>query len=293
MSNKLDLTANAKINLTLDVLAKREDGYHEVEMIMQSVNLADRLTFTKIDKGIEIEVNHPQVPTDQNNLIYQAAQLLFSEFDLSGGVRVEVDKRIPVAAGLAGGSTNAAATLVAINQLWELNLSLAELISRGAKLGADVPFCIAGGTQLATGIGTELEKLVSDSELYLVIVNPPLEVSTAMVYQNFKLNQVTNHPQTAKVIAGLREGKTELIVDNVANVLETVTLNSHPEVAKLKSRIEELTDKALMAGSGPTVLGFVVDQAQAEQVKVKLEEELATDYKIVVAKTVKQAIQFN
>ncbi|MCK8826745.1 4-(cytidine 5'-diphospho)-2-C-methyl-D-erythritol kinase [Natroniella acetigena] len=293
MSNKLDLTANAKINLTLDVLAKREDGYHEVEMIMQSVDLADRLRFTKVKEGIEIEVNHPQVPTNQDNLIYQAAQMLFTEFDLSGGIKVKVDKQIPVAAGLAGGSTNAAATLVAINRLWDLDLSMADLILRGAKLGADVPFCLEGGTQLATGIGTELEKLASSLELYLVIVNPPLEVSTGMIYQNFKLNQVTRHPQTAKVIAGLRVGETDLIIDNLTNVLETVTLDIHPEVAKLKSKMEQLADKALMAGSGPTVLGFVAEQERAEQAKAELEEELNADYKIMVAKTVNQAIQFN
>ncbi|WP_408955235.1 4-(cytidine 5'-diphospho)-2-C-methyl-D-erythritol kinase [Natroniella sp. ANB-PHB2] len=293
MSKKLDLTANAKINLTLDVLAKRKDGYHEVEMIMQSIDLADRLTFTKVKEGIEIEVNHPQVPTDQNNLIYQAAQLLFSELDLDGGVKVKVDKQIPVAAGLAGGSTNAAATLVAINQLWNLDLSRAELMLRGAKLGADIPFCLEGGTQLATGIGTELERLSSASELYLVIVNPPLEVSTGMIYQNLKLNQVISHPQTAKVIAGLRIGETDLVIDNLTNVLETVTLNIYPEVANLKKKMEQLTDKALMAGSGPTVLGFVVGQDRAEQVKVELEEELNADYKIMVSKTVKQAIEFN
>ncbi|GAB6099758.1 4-(cytidine 5'-diphospho)-2-C-methyl-D-erythritol kinase [Halanaerocella petrolearia] len=287
----MDLKAYAKINLTLDVLGKREDGYHEVEMIMQTIDLYDRLSFSQIDTGIEIETNHPYLPTGKNNLVYQAAELLFDEFNPTSGIKIRIDKQIPLAAGLAGGSTNAAATLVAINQLWDLGLSKEELAIRGAKLGADVPFCIEGGTQLATGTGTDLEKLPAVSELYLVVVNPPLEVSTAQVYQNLPLSDITDHPQTEKVINALkREDKIE-VVSNMDNVLENATLQLYPEVAKLKDKMNQWADKVLMSGSGPTILGFVERKEEVKKVKEKIEQELTTDHRVLVAKTVDQGIE--
>lgn len=287
---KLDLVAYAKINLILDVLGKREDGYHEVEMIMQTINLADKLTFIKTEGGIEIEVNHPLVPRDEKNLVYQAIKILFDEYDLKGGLKVVIDKKIPVAAGLAGGSTDAASALVAVNKLWDLNLSKDELALRGAKLGADIPFCIEGGTQLATGIGTKLEKIANPPQLYMVVVNPPFEVATAGVYKNFDLAKIKNHPQSAKVIAGLKKKDKNIIIDNLANVLETVTLNQYPDLNKLKDRLAQLTDKVLMSGSGPTLLGFVEDKKEGERIKERLEDELEEDYRILLTKTVNQGI---
>lgn len=282
---KLNLISHAKINLTLDVLAKREDGYHEVEMIMQTIDLSDNLTFTKIDKGIEILTNNPEVPTDSSNLIYKAAELLFEEFNLTEGLRVSLDKRIPVAAGLAGGSSNAAATLVAINELWDLGLTEEELANRGAKLGADIPFCIKGGTQLATGIGTDLKELSQCSEIYLVLINPPLSVSTAQVYGNLNLDSIDKHPQTNKMIEALEDKNTTAIIDNTDNLLEKVTLKLYPEVADLKDKVEEIAEKVLMSGSGPTILGFVSGIKEAEEVKNKLSNIFNEQYKIVVTKT--------
>jgi 4-diphosphocytidyl-2-C-methyl-D-erythritol kinase len=288
--DKIDLVAHAKVNLTLDVLGKREDGYHEVEMIMQTIDLHDRISFTKIDTGIEIISNHPEVPIDKSNLIYKVAEMLFEEFELTGGLRVNLDKRIPVAAGLAGGSSNAAATLVAINRLWNLGLTSEQLAKIGGKLGADIPFCIEGGTQLATGIGTDLKELPKCPQLYLVLINPPFSVSTAKVYGNLNLDQVAKHPSTDKVIKALQEQDREVIINNLDNLLENVTLKFYPEVANLKDKVAELADKALMSGSGPTILGFVSGIKEAEKIKNKLEKELTREHKIVVAKTVNHGI---
>jgi 4-diphosphocytidyl-2-C-methyl-D-erythritol kinase len=288
--DNIDLVAHAKINLTLDVLAKREDGYHEVEMIMQTIDLHDRISFTKIDTGIEIVSNHPEVPTDKSNLIYKAAELLFKDFKLEGGLRVNLDKRIPVAAGLAGGSSNAAATLVAINRLWDLRLTSEQLAKIGGRLGADIPFCIKGGTQLATGIGTDLKKLTKCPQLYLILVNPSLLVSTAKVYGSLNLEQAGKHPSTDEVIRALEEQDRGFIIENLSNLLESVTLKIHPEVAELKNKVAKLSNKALMSGSGPTILGFVSAIEEAESIKSKLEKELPREYRVVVTKTIDQGI---
>jgi len=288
--DSIDLIAHAKINLTLDVLAKRKDGYHEVEMIMQTIDLHDRISFTKTDKGIEIISNHPEVPTDKSNLIHKAAELLFKEFELAGGLRVNLDKRIPVAAGLAGGSSNAAATLVAVNRLWELGLTSEQLAEIGAKLGADIPFCIKGGTQLATGIGTDLKELPKCPQLYLVLINPPLSVSTANVYGNLNLEQITRHPATDKVIRALKEQDRGFIINNLTNLLESVTLELYPEVASLKDKVADLADKALMSGSGPTILGFVSGIEEANKIKDKLDSQLTREYNIVITKTIDHGV---
>ncbi len=286
MEEELKLISHAKVNLTLDVLGKRDDNYHNVEMIMQTIDLSDKLSFIKIKEGIEILTNNPQLPVGEDNLIYQAASLLFNEFNLNGGLKIELNKEIPIAAGLAGGSSNAAATLVAINKLWDLGLTTEELVIRGKELGADVPFCIEGGTKLATGIGTELEALPEVPELYLIVVNPPLEVSTARVYGELDINKRESQIQTDKVIKELKRRDEKLIVDNMANLLEGVTLNMYPQVLDLKIKVEELTQKALMAGSGPTILGFVKDSKEAKQIKSKLHSILSPDYRIIVTKTI-------
>ncbi|TDX51272.1 4-(cytidine 5'-diphospho)-2-C-methyl-D-erythritol kinase [Orenia marismortui] len=291
MVDNIDLKSYAKINLTLDVLAKRKDGYHEVEMIMQTIDLSDKLSFSKIKKGIEIITDHPDVPTDNSNLIYKAAKMLFGEFGITEGIRVNLTKRIPVAAGLAGGSSNAAATLVAINQLWGLNLSKEELATRAANLGADIPFCINGGTQLATGIGTELKILDQAPEIYLVLVNPPFEVSTAEVYGNLDLHKINIHPNKDKVLEGLKDKRSDIIIKWSSNLLENVTLKRYPDVKRLKEKVDSLTSKALMSGSGPTVLGFVRGIKEANKVKNILEQELDNKHHIVVSKTNNKGIE--
>ncbi|WP_027339783.1 4-(cytidine 5'-diphospho)-2-C-methyl-D-erythritol kinase [Halonatronum saccharophilum] len=287
---KLNLVSYGKINLGLDVLAKRSDGYHEVQMVMQSIDLKDKLFFTKIEKGIEIITDHSKIPTDSSNLIYKAAQLLFEEFSLQGGLRVELKKNIPLAAGLAGGSSNAAATLVAVNKLWELALSEEELASRGAKLGADIPFCIKGGTQLASGIGTDLEVLDDSPELNIVLINPPLEVSTAEVYGSLNVDEIKQHPNIKSLIKALREGNKEDTLRNLGNVLEEVTLNLYPQVKKLKELANSLSVKTLMSGSGPTILAFVNGVKEGKEVKSRLKKHLGEEHVIELVKTTSQGI---
>jgi 4-diphosphocytidyl-2-C-methyl-D-erythritol kinase len=291
MEGKIKLKSYAKINLLLDVVGKYENDYHKVKMVMQTINLADKLNFTKAEQGITINCNHASVPEGEENLIYQAAELLLSEFDLAGGLDVRVDKDIPVAAGLAGGSSNAAATLVAVNQLWDLGLTTAQLERRAAKLGSDVPFCISGGTQLATGTGTELEKLDVQPNLDLIVINPPLEVATAEVYNYFSEEEVSKHPQLNKLITGLKSNNQEVILANLDNLLELVTLNRYSKIGALKEIVAKKTGRALMSGSGPTILGFVATEERAQKVVSELKEELNSDYKIFSANTIDVGVE--
>ena len=291
MGDKIKLKAYAKINLLLDVVGKYENNYHKVEMVMQTIDLYDKLIFSKTEQKVNISCKHPGVPLGKKNLIYQAANLLFSEFDLQGGLDVEVNKNIPVAAGMAGGSTDAAATLVAINQLWDLGLTTSQLEAKAANLGADVPFCIAGGTQLATGTGTELEKIDVQPDLNLVVVNPALEVSTAEVYSNFSLSEVQEHPNLDKLIAGLKNKDYKFILSNLANLLELVTINRYPKIREVKDIVAKKADKALMSGSGPTILGFTKSRQEAEQIAAEIKQELSSNYKILTANSIDSGIE--
>jgi len=291
LNTTLKLTAQAKINLILDVIGKRADGYHEVEMIMQSIDLADELSFTKIDKGIEIEVDNPQVPTGPKNLVYKAAKLLFDEYGLTGGIKVGISKNIPVAAGLAGGSTNAAATLVAINRLWKLELTNDQLISLGAKLGADVPFCIVGGTVLATGTGTDLEPLEVNPELNLVLVKPPFPVSTAEIYQSLELDKISQHPNLDRMLTVLKEGDDLEIILATSNLLAQVTMERYRELKELQELLENAgAKKVLMSGSGPTMLGFTDDFDTARRIKIRLKKRLPEEFIIRTTKTTPHGI---
>lgn len=291
MADNLELKSYAKINLLLDVIGKYETGYHQVEMVMQTIDLYDKLSFSKIETGINISCSHPGVPLGAENLIYQAAELLLTEFDLSGGLQVKVEKRIPVAAGLAGGSSNAAATLVAVNKLWGLDLSIAELESKAAELGADVPFCLAGGTQLATGTGVELKKLDLNPKLNLVVVNPPFEVSTAEIYKNFALDKVEEHPQVSELLSALKEKNYPLILANLENLLELVAINRYPKIGEIKKIVAKKTDQVLMSGSGPTMLGFVESKSEAQIIAESLEQELEQNYQIYNVTTVNSGVE--
>ena len=291
MADKMQLKSYAKINLLLDVLGKYKTGYHQVKMVMQTIDLYDKLYFSKLETGIKIECNHPAVPVGAENLIYQAAELLMNKFDVQGGLEVTVEKNIPVAAGLAGGSSNAAATLIAVNELWDLGLSATELEKEAAKLGADVPFCLEGGTQLATGTGTELEKLDLNPKLNLVVVNPPFEIATADIYNNFALDKIEHHPQVEKLLKALKEGNYTDILANLENLLELVAINRYPKVEEIKKIVAQETDQALMSGSGPTVLGFVSSKSEAEAKVDSLKSQLSDDYKIVNAATVNAGVE--
>lgn len=262
----LYIKAPAKINLTLDVLYKRPDNYHEIEMIMTTVDLADRIGLQGTAKGIHIQSADRFVPNDSRNLAYQAAQLIKDTFNIKTGVIISLDKQIPVAAGLAGGSSDAAATLKGLNQLWQLNLSLDELAELGAKIGSDVSFCVYGGTALATGRGEVIEELPAPPHCWVILAKPSLGVSTADVYGAFDPDKA-DHPDTQEMIAALREGDYEAMCDNLGNALESVTMNMHPEVGQIKEQMIKFgADAVLMSGSGPTVFGLVNQEARIPRI---------------------------
>lgn len=256
--NSIILKGRAKINLTLDVVGKRENGYHDLEMIMQTVNLYDTIYIRKTKvPGIRLKANYSWLPTNEKNIAYRAAQLFFEESGIDGGIAIEITKRIPVAAGLAGGSTDAAATLVGLNKLYETHYSREKLMEMGLKLGADVPFCIARGTMLAEGIGEELTPLTPMPQTYVVLVKPPISVSTAVVYKNLNINQIKKHPETKVVIEALAEGNVQKIADHMSNVLEEVTIGMHSEIEDIKKDfMKHGAMGTMMSGSGSTVFGL-------------------------------------
>lgn len=266
--NEIQLTARAKINLGLDVVRKREDGYHEVRMIMQMIHLSDRIRMKK-QQGEEITVktNLPYLPVGPDNLVYRAADLLRQEFGIRDGVSIDLQKRIPVAAGMAGGSSDAAAVMVGMNKLFHLGLSKQELMERGVQIGADVPFCIMGGTALAEGIGEQLTRLPAMPHCYLVIAKPGVHVSTKFVYGGLHLETLQEHPDIDGQVQALRDQDLGRLVSLMGNVLETVTVPAYPVIEKIK---KTMTDGgamgAMMSGSGPTVFGVFDREDRAREV---------------------------
>lgn len=263
----LYVKAPAKINLTLDVLNKRPDGYHEVEMIMTTVDLADRIGLEpRTDEQIRIISADRYVPDDQRNLAYQAAKLLKDTYGIKEGVTITLEKKIPVAAGLAGGSSDAAATLKGLNELWKLNLTPDQLADHGAKIGSDVSFCVYGGTALATGRGEKIEELPAPPNCWIILAKPSIGVSTADVYGGLKMNEVV-HPRTKDMIRAIREKDYELMCDAMGNALEAVTLKLHPEVSMIKEQMMKFgADAVLMSGSGPTVFGVVQHESRVNRI---------------------------
>ncbi|QUG43812.1 4-(cytidine 5'-diphospho)-2-C-methyl-D-erythritol kinase [Psychrobacillus sp. INOP01] len=259
--------APAKINLTLDVLHKRPDGYHEVEMIMTTVDLADRIGLeVREDGAIHILSVDRFVPNDHRNLAYQAAKILKDIYRVKKGVSITIEKNIPVAAGLAGGSSDAAATLKGLNIIWELGLSLDELAEIGTKIGSDVAFCVYGGTALATGRGERIQELPSPANCWIILAKPTLGVSTADIYGNLKVNEI-KHPNTAQMIESIQQKDFDLMCASVGNVLEDVTLKLYPEVAGLKEQMKKFgADAVLMSGSGPTVFGIVDQETRVHRI---------------------------
>jgi len=284
---KLTLGANAKINLTLDVLYKRADGFHQVEMIMQAIELADILNLEERNSGdISITSNMVHLPCDHRNLAYQAAMLIKNTCQVKRGVHIFLEKNIPMSAGLAGGSTDAAGVLLGLNRLWKLGLSLEELEGLGARLGSDVPFCLRGGTALATGRGELLESLSPLPTCYVVLAKPRIGVSTAWVYGRYRDNGLLNHPETAGVKSALQQGDLSGVVSRLSNVLESVTMSEYPQIKRLKERMIQYGAMAsLMSGSGPTVFGLVTDKGKAEEIADKLRSQ--SDVEIIITKTVK------
>jgi 4-diphosphocytidyl-2-C-methyl-D-erythritol kinase len=260
--------APAKINLMLDVLHRREDGYHEVEMIMTMVDLADRLEMSTLPRDtIIISSQVGYIPLDEKNLAFQAARLIKDRYNVRSGVYIHLDKNIPVAAGLAGGSSDAAATLRGLNRLWGLNIPVEELKALGAELGSDVPFCVTGGTALATGRGEILTPLPNPPQCWVVLAKLPINVSTAEVYGRLRSSQIPNHPSAGAMIEAIENGSFLGVCDRLGNVLEDVTLQMHPEVAHLKESMLRLgADGVLMSGSGPTVFGLVSKESKVSRI---------------------------
>lgn len=263
----LYVKAPAKINLTLDVLYKRPDNYHEVEMIMTTVDLADRIGLEpRADGQIKIISTDRFVPNDERNFAYQAAKLLKDTYGITEGVSIKIDKEIPIAAGLAGGSSDAAATLRGLNEMWNLNLTMDELAELGAKIGSDVSFCIYGGTALATGRGEKIEELPAPPTCWVVLAKPKIGVSTADVYGGLKLEGI-EHPNTKQMIEAIEKQDYELVCKSLGNVLETVTFKLHPEVITIKEQMQRFgADAVLMSGSGPTVFGLVDSETRTTRI---------------------------
>ena len=263
----ITLKAYAKINLALDVLGKRENGYHDVRMIMQTVKLYDKITIKPTgNSDIIIKTNLHYLPTNENNIVYVAAKLFKETYGISEGLHITLEKKIPVAAGMAGGSSDAAATLWGLNQVFETNLSIQDLMKLGVKIGADVPYCLLRGTALSEGIGEILTPLPKAPNFHCLIVKPPVSVSTKYVYENLNLNDNHNHPDVDGMIEAINQRDVTGITSRLGNILESVTLKVHPEIAQIKdSMLSQGALNALMSGSGPTVFGLFTDQAAAEK----------------------------
>lgn len=274
MKHSLELKALAKINLGLDVLGRRENGYHDVRMVMQTIYLYDNVTLNKTQEaGIQLKTNLSFLPVDDNNIAYKAARMLIEEFDIKEGVEIILDKHIPVAAGMAGGSSNAAAVLVGMNRLFELGLTQQELMERGVKLGADVPYCIMRGTVLAEGIGEVLTPLTPMPKCYVLVAKPGISVSTKTVYEKLDAKEIEDHPDIDGLIAGLDEGDLKKIASSMGNVLEHVTITDYPIIEDIKNVMNEGGALgAMMSGSGPTVFGLYDDKQLAKKAGQKIKE---------------------
>ena len=262
---KITIHAMAKINLGLDVLRRRENGYHDVKMIMQNVNIYDTLEFIKLQEPvIKVKTDSMDLPVDENNLIYKAAKLLFEKGGVTEGVEITLTKRIPIAAGMAGGSTDAAAALVGANRLFHLGLTVEELKNIGVKIGADVPYCIEGGTALSEGIGEILTKLPDAPGCFVVVAKPEISVSTKYVYENLHANELTYHPDIDGMVDAIKQGDLEGVCKRMENVLETVTEAKYPVISQIKSLLKEAgAENALMSGSGPTVFAIFKEEETA------------------------------
>lgn len=259
------IKAHAKINISLDVVGKREDGYHLLKMIMQMIDLYDLIEVNKIKSGIQLSCNKHYIPVDERNLAYKAAKLFMEEYSIKEGVEINIKKNIPVAAGLAGGSTDVAAVLKAMNNIFKVQATEEQLMKLGVKIGADVPYCIIGGTALCEGIGEIVTPLESFKNQILVLVKPNFGVSTKEVYQALDITRVQRHPSTDILINGIEQNNLKVVSDNMKNILENVTLKKHSILRDIKREMVNMGALgALMSGSGPTVFGFFDDMLRAQ-----------------------------
>ena len=269
---QIELKSLAKINLGLDVLGRRENGYHDVRMIMQSIYLYDEVKIKRTkNPGIEIKTNLYFLPTGKENIAYKAAEMLIEEFHIEEGVHITLNKHIPVAAGMAGGSSNAAAVLYGMNKMFDLKLTQTELMERGVKLGADVPYCIMRGTVLAEGIGEELTTLTPMPKCFVLIAKPPISVSTKVVYEALDSKELVEHPDIDGLSEGLEKRDLKTIASCMGNVLEDVTIPMHPVIEEIKQEMKNAGAlNAVMSGSGPTVFGLFETKAAARKAQDRI-----------------------
>ena len=267
MEGLMRLKAMAKINLGLDVLGKREDGYHEVRMIMQTIRMYDILDIRKTRRpGIVLTTNLPFIPTDQRNLVYKAAQMLMEEFDVEEGLSIKLRKFIPVAAGMAGGSSDAAAAFVGVNRMFHLGLTEEQLMERAVKVGADVPYCIMRGTALAEGIGEKLTRLPGLPKCYVLVGKPGINVSTKLAYENLHLDQIQSHPDIDGMISDIENQDLHSLTAKMQNVFEPGIISQYPVIQEIKDLMEANGAlKAMMSGSGPTVFGIFDDRSKLRE----------------------------
>lgn len=272
MGDTVTLKALAKINLGLDVLGRRDNGYHDVRMVMQTIYLYDNVTIEKTEEpGIQVETNLFYLPVNEDNIAYKAAKLLIDEFQIPSGVRITLEKHIPVAAGMAGGSSNAAAVLVGMNRLFSLGLSMEDLMKRGVSLGADVPYCVMRGTVLAEGIGEVLTPLPPLPNCCILIAKPGISVSTKTVYEKLDALEIVEHPDIDGILEGLQNQDIEKIASSMGNVLENVTIDDYPVIEEIKTAMKEAGAlNAMMSGSGPTVFGIFKDRKTAREAQQKI-----------------------
>lgn len=273
--DRLELKALGKINLGLDVLGVRENGYHDVRMVMQTVYLYDDvMLLRKAEPGIEVESNLYFLPVDEHNIAYQAAKLLIDEFAIKSGVKIKLKKHIPVSAGMAGGSADAAAVLFGMNRMFRLGLSETDLMERGVKLGADVPYCIMRGTVLAEGIGDILTPLPSMPRCQILIAKPGISVSTKWVYDRIDAKKNLKHPDINGIIAGLKNQDLKQVAQSMGNVLEDVTVSAYPVIEEIKDCMKAAGAlNAMMSGSGPTVFGIFENRTSAKKAFRRIKEQ--------------------
>lgn len=272
---KIELKAYGKINLGLDVIRKRPDGYHDLDMIMQMVDVYDDIVITKNKTGkIEVKTDTAVLSNGKDNLAYMAAKMLMDEFKIKDGVNIYINKRNPIAGGMAGGSSDCATTLMGINQLFELGLSKEELMERGVKLGADVPYCVLGGTAIARGIGEVLTPLPAPADCHVIIAKPPVSVSTAYVYGHIKPLEITKRPDIEAMAQSIKDGDLKKMASLIYNVMEDVTVGEYPIISEIKQvMLDNGALNSIMSGSGPTVFGLFDDKEKAQQCVKTLEEK--------------------
>lgn len=271
---KYHIKAYAKINLGLDVIKKLPNGYHQVKMILQTVDIFDKLTLERTDSGITLTTDSEELPADSDNLIFRAAELMREKYHFTDGIHIHLEKKIPIAAGMAGGSTDAAAAMKGISRLLGLDAPLPQLMEYGVAIGADVPYCIMGGTALAEGIGDILTALPPAPDCFILVAKPDISVSTKYVYEHLDAAGLTSHPDIDGMRAAIETGSLQGILDRMGNVLETVTIPAHPVIDTIKRRMRDLgAVNSLMSGSGPTVFGIFLEKQAAELAGRQLQTE--------------------